>query len=963
MHFKALSKDLHRRAVQGLLLGLLSSLAFVGPVSAQHPNQPQGFGPERSYQESWEQMDHVDLYSGRLSAKIPLGPFALTYNTNIWRYQVVEDDIGYPVIRATPDELNSGGLGWHLGWGEVYFKDHWYNTTDRWLYVDGDGSRHYFYQHLHRDDPDDGDPNVLYTRDGSYLRMRLPTDSHGWVEIEQPDGTRRRFVSETGGLGGAYRLTKVWDRFASVNDPDLTITYNGDDTLRTMTDRYGRTHRVFLSADHPWLKRVVTRVETPAFDGSDSAYQLTYRDHRINVSCKNESSSMPTRITVPLLVGVQFPDGTSLTLEEAGEPLYNGLCSGGIGDLPGTLTGVNLPTGGKLRWDYQEYEFPPGDGSSVFNTSAGVSRRRTLDAADTELGLWTYRTTDVGAVNGDDPEVQTDVVDPTGHCSRHVFNARHTQDVQNQLGWERGLPFVYRESSGGMFLSSQIFGSHTVLGGGARMCSGEKLRSTYVRFRRDTVPGSTSDPQQWYETNRQLEASRTVYHDDGDRYEEMILSDFDGLGNFRRRESRSNFADPQTVGDHRIVETTYHPAQGTYPSAGYTPIAPSEPWILGLFDSVESSEPGAEGVTAGRTEYVFDADKGVVLCTRTLADDVQTDRDLIQTFSFDTRGQVTDVRTYGGDTQTAPIDAQAPCAGLPAQPVSWESHEYEFGRRARSYPVTPSGQAAPFLTYDVDLEPGTGLVAESRDTTGFRTTYDYDSMGRLTVTAPEQGSEVRVVRTPYSSNGPSKVNVRILDDSAVVQARTEIEYDPFGRPKMERRLLPDGAWAQRETEYNARGWVTAVSEWGDLQKRTQFLDHDPFGRPATIRKPVGGGADVQATYVGIRKVVLTAEVALDGGPAAVDKVVERDAHGRLRRVEESSGPGGSTTVTTYRHDVGGRLTEIRSGPVGQQQVRTFEYDRRGFLLSETDPEKDAPVEFLDYDPRGLPGRVLDGPNQ
>ncbi|MEM1207377.1 MAG: hypothetical protein AAGN66_29350, partial [Acidobacteriota bacterium] len=278
MHFKALSKGPHRWAVRGLLLGLLGSLAFVGPVSAQHPNQPQGFGPERSYQESWEQMDHVDLYSGRLSAKIPLGPFALTYNTNIWRYQVWDDGIGFPVIRATPDELNSGGLGWHLGWGEVYFKDHWYNTTDRWLYVDGDGSRHYFYQRLHRDDPDDGDPNVLYTRDGSYLRMRLPTDSHGWVEIEQPDGTRRRFVSETGGLGGAYRLTKVWDRFASVNDPDLTITYNGDDTVRTMTDRYGRTHRVFLSADHPWLKRVVTRVETPAFDGSDSAYQLTYRD-------------------------------------------------------------------------------------------------------------------------------------------------------------------------------------------------------------------------------------------------------------------------------------------------------------------------------------------------------------------------------------------------------------------------------------------------------------------------------------------------------------------------------------------------------------------------------------------------------------------------------------------------------------------------------------------------------------
>ncbi|MEM9596395.1 MAG: RHS repeat-associated core domain-containing protein [Acidobacteriota bacterium] len=962
---RILANALRRPVTAASICGLLSGSVAL----AQHPNQPQGFAPERSYQESWENMDHVDLFSGRLSATIPLGPFSITYNTNVWRYQLWDDNLGFPVVRATPDEQNTGGLGWHLGWGEIYHHSHWYNTSaDQWLYVDGDGSRHYFYQRLHRDDPDDGDPKVLYSRDGSYLRMRLPTGSHGWVDIEEPDGTRRRFVSETGGLGGAYRITKVWSRFASINDPDLTITYNEDDTLRTMTDRFGRSHRVLLSADHPWLPRVVTRVETPGFDGTVAAWNLTYEDHRINVSCKNESISMPERITVPLLVGVQFPDGTSLSMKEGSEPLYHDLCSGGIDDLPGALTGVNLPTGGKLRWEYQEYEFPPGDGSSVFNTSAGVSRRRMLDPSGAELGLWTYRTVDVGAQDGNDPEMRTDVVDPTGHCSRHLFNARYTQDVHGQLGWERGLPFVYREEVGGMFLSSQVFTSHTVLGSGARTCSGEKVRSTYLRFRRDTVPGSAGDSRYWYETNRQLEASRIVYHDDGDRYEEMILSDFDGLGNFRRRETRSNFADPQQVGDHRIVETTYHPAQGTYPSAGYTPIAPSEPWILGLFDSVESSEPAAEGVARGRTEYVFDADKGVVVCTRTLAGgDQQTDHDLLRTFTFDALGQVTDVKTYGGDLQATPIDAQDPCAGLPSEPVTWTSHEYHLGERVRSYPVNPNGQAASFLTYDVDIDSGTGLVATSRDTTGFETVYDYDAMGRLTTTTPEQGSEVRVVRTPYSSNGPAKINIRSLDAGAVVQARTEIEFDAFGRPKMERHLLPDGLWTERQTRYNARGWVTAVSEWGDLQKRTEFLDHDPFGRPETVRRPAGAGADVQLAYKGSRLVTSTVEIALESGPALVGKQAEKDAHGRLRRVEERSGPGGAVTVTTYRHDVGGRLTEIRSGPVGQQQIRTFEYDSRGFLLSETDPEKGAlgngTVQYLDHDARGLPGRILDGPNQ
>jgi RHS repeat-associated protein len=48
------------------------------------------------------------------------------------------------------------------------------------------------------------------------------------------------------------------------------------------------------------------------------------------------------------------------------------------------------------------------------------------------------------------------------------------------------------------------------------------------------------------------------------------------------------------------------------------------------------------------------------------------------------------------------------------------------------------------------------------------------------------------------------------------------------------------------------------------------------------------------------------------------------------------------------------------------QTRTYTYDNRGFLKTEKHPEKGASgngtVTYSNYDPRGLPGRVQDGPN-
>ena len=73
--------------------------------------------------------------------------------------------------------------------------------------------------------------------------------------------------------------------------------------------------------------------------------------------------------------------------------------------------------------------------------------------------------------------------------------------------------------------------------------------------------------------------------------------------------------------------------------------------------------------------------------------------------------------------------------------------------------------------------------------------------------------------------------------------------------------------------------------------------------------------------------------------------------------------GDSPSETRYGYDEGGRITavcqELDSGNCGQ--TRTFLYDDRGYLLSETHPEKggasaNGTVSYLRYDSGAMPAR-------
>lgn len=280
---------------------------------------------------------------------------------------------------------------------------------------------------------------------------------------------------------------------------------------------------------------------------------------------------------------------------------------------------------------------------------------------------------------------------------------------------------------------------------------------------------------------------------------------------------------------------------------------------------------------------------------------------------------------------------------------------------------------------DLDIDAKTGLVAASRDTAGLQTSYEYDTLGRLMWVKPPagHGGYTEYVYSPAAS-ATSLANVLVKQRgnsmTAAVLAQSQIFFDAFGRIWQEKQLLPDSSWNVRETLYDAAGHKASVSELqtGAPTKKTQFLDYDAFGRPAKITPPDGAGHNVTFNFFGTRVTERTVKIATTagGGESSATTTETYDRQGRLSKVSEPSGEGGVLVTTTYSYDVGNRLKQVETpANVSGNQVtqnRFFSYDNRGFLTSETHPEKgdfgNGTVTYPSYDASGHALSKTDGPS-
>lgn len=945
---------LKRNVLFGVLVCFV--LASAGSLSAslQHPNLERGFQPEKSYRAN--DIDHVNLFNGNLMVNIPIGmnypvaggfdyQFRLIYNSKLWDiYEVCPPPPGDCFGRSEALRTNNAGFGWSVTLGDLYPPNSPpQNPESKWMYLSADGAEHLFENKLHAGDPVHS--GVFYSRDGSYLRMKVSGNTR---KIEYPNGDVHTF-GPVAAFGGDLKLLEIRDAFGN----GLDITYLSR-TWWDVTDTVGRSHKLFfgLYTVDGETQPILERINFAAFDGSRADWRLNYESLPVERPCPFEDPVWSPTATVPLLSSINMPGGAQYDLPAASS--YQLTKSGfGIASCraTGTLRRIRLPTMASIGWQHGTYVFPTGEATPgtpipprLLNRLPGVIGRTAYYENGAVEGTWTYDSNLVSEGAGVEPvEMTNTVTNPLGHRTVNYFSAYIGGNNSYPAAQVDHYGLAYspkRPNAGGRFLSREIFQG------------GVRKRSISVKYDDDVAgnSGAVGDPKQ---INQRLASERTVYRDDGNRWTSVDFSDFDGLGNYRRQTTQGNF-DPVEANE-RIRYTRFNPNNGTFPGS-FTLPGPNQPWILGTWDVAWQQEDGWRA----EQRACFEASTGYLLRQRALLQSGSLSaHDVLQVFGRNAQGNTFIERHYGGDLQNLSTAANLCTSGLPASPWMRVDHTYEHGQLATSKVF-----GTTFFQVDRTIDQNTGLPSSSRDTAELETAYDYDTLGRLRWLMPQAGHGSWTQWVYLRATSPTSLaQVRVHhrgngSRSAPILAREQYAFDGMGRMWREQRLLP-GGWASRVTRYNPLGWPTRVSAWASSPSQwTQYLDYDAFGRVGRIVPPEGASHEVRFSYFGNRRMTRKSKIGThsngSGGVAETDFTTAEiyDRQGRLFKVVE---PAGGLTAE-YRYDAGDRLIQSRLlGP--NPQVRTFVYDRRGFLTRETHPES-GQRRYLNLDFLGQPHREL-----
>lgn len=965
-----------------------------------------------------------------------------------------------------PNPAANAGLGWQVSLGKIYqprpsaFDERpQYTEKSDWVYMMPDGSEHTFYPTLHVGDPV-GSANIWYTRNGSYLRLNLnsPDPAKGNMMIEFPDGQKHYFTpikirnaepNQTPEIV-EEKLSRIEDPFGNfVSLQYLDTDGNGlKDDVWIISDSVGRTQILSFASQAPGYPKSITDVALEAFGNQpDTHYTFGYDA----MSIRRPVPHVPPGyvfgytddVNVAFLKEINLPDGSQYSMPVASS------YSLPTGDhySPGVLQKVTLPTGGRLQWLY-ESEDPAGDLAAgigyrfgvpsssrhYLRSAFGVRRRIVSEGPSGNPRTYTWKydpklganfpsgCSPATAANSCSPaEFVNTVTTPEGDHIRYYFSVwpfpydsdgleRLRRGLAEPHSADYGLPFTkdprrfdaghdpanktYIDAGGNpLFLSEAIYDSGWNL-----------KRSTYVRYESDLIDqgdgfGSMRD------ANTRVVASRTVYDDDTNgKYAEVIYSDFDGLGHYRRSTTSGNFG----AGDNRTELTGYNrDPDGTYhvysvdpatnePSSihNYVPFGEGRAWLLNTYDVKSASEFSKQSTTY----FKFD-ERGLLLAQRTRKNfdppgsvDVLGDSDVLVRYGYDPNGNLTSERYFGGDRLN---HFRLNTSNKFPEPNASNS-EYQI---AYGYQCAAGGGAsgttnvvstrnyigANFKSTDDTIDCRTGLVISSRDSAGVQTAYDYDNMGRAITITRQQGNTDHVKYEAAAGGALPKATLTRSDRNnttppfAPLFGQETYIYDQLGRLITEKRLLPSGDFQSRSTSYNGSGWITASSEWvaeGTTSlagKQTTYENFDPFGRPSRIVLPDNTGGDsgnhhvIQMGYLGAREKSRTVRVArqidTSGNLTEVEAMTKEtyDRQGRLVQVMEPAGETGQTTTWDYSYNVNNQMTGATlKSAVGQVvQTRSFVYDNLGNLLTQVLPERTG-SQAGEYDTMGNPGKTYDG---
>ncbi|MEL7059069.1 MAG: RHS repeat-associated core domain-containing protein [Acidobacteriota bacterium] len=736
----------------------------------------------------------------------------LVYNSNPWEALEssretckIENQIGntFDTVTFHPktlDRLSNAGPGWMVTMGQ-FEPDEWeYFEHDKppFTYVGIDGGRHGLHEELHHGGRTDS--GIYYSKDGSFLRMDVDascsassSSNSPCRRLEFPDGSFHEFHDVSLDDEEDYRPTRIEDAFGNW----LTIDYFAH--RWTITDQHGRIQFVDFDTSTPARSYTrISEVSLSAFDGKRATYTFQYLQaqtierHHYDITYHDDIRCIPDdeggfpQVFGNTVAGVRFldrivqPDGSYFEMSYFDAD--GGLVSGGRAS--GFLNGLRLPSGLRYRWDYTtrygRNNVNRRSPHPLERVTGVASKQRYLvndGGSETDLVTWTYeprnayfrapgdpappqpesnpcyQRTDVRFWTGD-PEANGELV----RWSRSYFSKAIGSNDGLRFRSRQSLPFTAcvpdddvsnpnerpgsrtyfddPQSPGyydGLFLSQEIFDPST----------GEVVRSTWVDYETDA-------PLHFEEKDgdKRRVRQRTVFHDDGDRWTESRASDFDGLGQHRRRSELANFSQSSpsdsTSAQARATYTAYNmSAENGGPSTPrFTPPL-SHPWLLGLYtEQCLHDGLGGAGCSGAheRTLYDFDPQTGFLNAMRQLRGTQPGTTDILTVYSDDGHafggvaddGQVDEEWLYGGDPEFEGETLLNPSA--PFSPNGIEAdravrHWYEFGVASRS--VVYDG-STPFLEIlDQRIDASTGLVQKSIEPTDLETLLDYDTSGRL----------------------------------------------------------------------------------------------------------------------------------------------------------------------------------------------------------------------------------------
>jgi len=952
-----------------------------GVDDTDNPTQPRGLaGPSGAVNTTPFGTDAVSTANGAVSIVIPIGPrytvsdhlgyqLSLGYTSSVWTYSVQEiysiacpsgggscttNTSVYATASVHPDF--NAGAGWYLGLGNLYAPNTSKNPTDAWVYVAPGGSRHKFFAEVHRDAPTDGSSNHFYTRDGTYLRLRK-ANSGLPSRIEFPDGTRHEF-------DGSGRVTTMKDRWGNA----VTVTYSSDGKLWTIADGV-RTQKIhFVNYGSQYGNNVIDRVELTAFDGTPAVYTFAYRGKSIRRTCYDtdpannlsdgEEGWVPT-LFLKEIVGPEgavwsFMNGTSLMYFD-GEKRNHAQCS-----YSGIVQRMTYPTKGVVNWSYQTWKFPT-TGFPWVDKAPGVSTKTlSTPIAAEPTGTWTFDP-DLKSSIG---EVWTDVIDPAGHRTRH-FSFIPLPSDPGKISTDYGLPIS--KASGNV--SDDLFLTQEV-----RSSSGALVRRQFVKFAKDSISSSWVGVDRIL-TNRRVVKSRTVLVDDGSRTIDVELGDYDGLGHYREATTTDSWGSAPA----RTTRTEWNPASGCYSScpsgaAAFATPPTGEPWLLERFGFTRQVENGV----VARQEATFDATTGALVETRARrdfgyggADPAPSDHDVVTRLCRDASGHLASVRLYGGDTQ-ALNGASIGCAANDSS-VYRTDYESQYGVPRRAFLAAADGTSIGFDLFSATIDSNTGLASEICDANGLCQRFTYDDLGRLTraedspsVPAALRGATVRFGYDDYpgAEGGWARWEgfecpvggTAPCDAAALPESLTQ--FGGFGRPYLRWRKNADGSWSRQVSERDARGNLVRQTTWIPESMSTAaapatiFGGHDVYGRPTTITLPDGKVQTQSFTGFRVRHRFAPVATALDGAETIFRTTEHYDRNGRLVRLEEPAMAGGGYASADYTYDLLGGLFRIVHTAGSTVQQRTWVRDGRGFLVSESIPERVDAVTLGSYDAAG-----------